>query len=369
MSRLEELTKNLCPDGVEYKPLEDCCIILDRKRKPVTKSARENGEYPYYGANGILDYVSDYIFDGVYVLVGEDGSVITPNGNPVVNWATGKIWVNNHAHIIEEKEGVRLRYIYHYLQTVNVSHLIHGNIPKLTGGDFRALQIPVPPLEVQDEIVRILDNFTNLTAELTAELESRKKQYEFYRDSLLSFEKNGGVQRVKLGDVCDVFTGGEAPSDCIKSEVPDEKHPFAVWGNGKDVYGYSGTYRIDKDAVVISSIGANTGAVYFRKAYFTPIIRLKVIVPKDETVDIRFLFHALSATKIESKSSSVPNMNASEIKSIAILLPSIEEQKIIASILDAFSNLCNEIDNGIPLEINAREKQYKYYRDKLLSFN
>mgnify|MGYP005775597041 CR=1 FL=1 len=179
MSKLEKLMEQYCPKGVEYMPLEKCCEILDKKRKPVTKAAREAGEYPYYGANGIQDYVSDYIFDGVYVLVGEDGSVMTPDGNPVVNWAEGKIWVNNHAHIIAEKDGVLLRYLFHFLQTVNVKPLIHGNIPKLTGGDFRALQIPVPHIEVQREIVRILDNFTELTA--------RQKQYEYYRDLLLTF--------------------------------------------------------------------------------------------------------------------------------------------------------------------------------------
>ena len=189
MSKLKQLITELCPDGVEYKDLEECCIILDNKRKPVTKSVRQSGEYPYYGANGIQDYVADYIFDGIYVLVGEDGSVVTKNGTPVVTWAMGKIWVNNHAHIIEEIEEVLLRYLFHYIQTINVSNLIHGNIPKLTGKDFKALQIPIPPLPVQAEIVRILDNFTELTAELTAELAARKKQYEYYRDKLLTFPK------------------------------------------------------------------------------------------------------------------------------------------------------------------------------------
>lgn len=188
MTKLEKLIQEFCPDGVEFRPLEQCCNILDRKRKPVTKSSREAGKYPYYGANGIQDYVSDYIFDGTFILVGEDGSVITDRGTPVVTWASGKIWVNNHAHIIEGNGTVLLRFLYHYIQTIDVSPLIHGNIPKLTGGDFRALIIPVPPLEVQREIVRILDTFTELTAELTA----RQKQYEYYRDMLLSFGENRG---------------------------------------------------------------------------------------------------------------------------------------------------------------------------------
>ena len=86
MSKLEELIQQYCPEGVEYKNLEDCCVILDSKRKPVTKGQRQYGDYPYYGANGIQDYVSDYLFDGSFVLIGEDGSVRTENGNPIVNW-------------------------------------------------------------------------------------------------------------------------------------------------------------------------------------------------------------------------------------------------------------------------------------------
>ena len=192
MSRLEELIAELCPDGVELRPLEKCCRILDNRRKPVTKAAREFGEYPYYGANGILDYVSDYIFDGTFILVGEDGSVITKSGTPVVTWAEGKIWVNNHAHIIEQAGDVLLRYLFHYIQTIDITTLVHGNIPKLTGRDFKALQIPIPPLPVQSEIVKILDNFAELTAQLqeqlTLELSARKQQYEYYRDKLLTFD-------------------------------------------------------------------------------------------------------------------------------------------------------------------------------------
>jgi len=130
MSKLNDLIEKLCPNGVEYRKLEKCCNILDNKRQPITKASRTKGEYPYYGANGIQDYVADYIFDGKYVLVGEDGSVINENGNPIVTWAEGKIWVNNHAHIIEENDGILLRYLFYYIQTINVRNLIHGNIPK-----------------------------------------------------------------------------------------------------------------------------------------------------------------------------------------------------------------------------------------------
>lgn len=190
INKINVILKEKCPNGVTYKKLEECCNILDRHRKPVTKHARVKGEYPYYGANGIQDYVSDYIFDGTYVLVGEDGSVINKNGNPIVTWAEGKIWVNNHAHIISEVDDVNLRYLYHYLQTVNVSSLIHGNIPKLNQGDFRNLMIAVPPMEVQCEIVHVLDDFTELSAELNA----RERQYMYYSEKLLAFENESNEE-------------------------------------------------------------------------------------------------------------------------------------------------------------------------------
>ena len=111
MTQLETLIQTLCPNGVKFVKLGDCCQILDSQRRPITKSQREAGEYPYYGANGIQDYVADYIFDGVFLLVGEDGSVLTPNGNPVVTWAEGKIWVNNHAHIVQFDDIISMLFV------------------------------------------------------------------------------------------------------------------------------------------------------------------------------------------------------------------------------------------------------------------
>ena len=177
----------------EFNKLGDCCEILDSKREPIKKSKRIKGEYPYYGANGIQDYVSDYLFDGRYVLVGADGSVVNRNGTPITTWAEGKIWVNNHAHIIKETEGVLLRYLYYYIQIINITNLIRGNIPKLNQRDFRNLLIFVPPLEVQKRVVNILDKFekiyNDILDSLSVEIQARQKQYEHYRDKLLTFKE------------------------------------------------------------------------------------------------------------------------------------------------------------------------------------
>lgn len=195
MNTIKQLIEKYCPEGVEYKKLGEVCEILDSQRKPVAKGKREKGKYPYYGANGIQDYVNNYIFDGTYLLIGEDGSVINADKTPVLNWASGKIWVNNHAHILAEKDNALLRFIYYALQCINVSDIVRGTPPKLNQANLRSIEIPVPPLSVQREIVRILDNFTSLEAELEAELEARRKQYEYYRDQLLSFKHlTGGGQ-------------------------------------------------------------------------------------------------------------------------------------------------------------------------------
>lgn len=193
MSKISDLVAKLCPNGVEYKKLGECVRILDSQRKPVTKKDRVAGAYPYYGANGVQDFVNEYLFDGESLLVGEDGSVINKDNSPVLTWAVGKIWVNNHAHVLKEQEGVLLRYVFYALQTQDVSSVVRGMPPKLNQENLRNILIPVPPLEVQREVVEVLDKFALLTAELTAELEKRKKQYEHYRDKLLKFTQGGGV--------------------------------------------------------------------------------------------------------------------------------------------------------------------------------
>ena len=177
-----------------------------------------------------------------------------------------------------------------------------------------------------------------------------------------------GSVGLRLDELCDIIVGGEVPAGSIKGGHADQEHLYPIWGNGKDIYGYASTYTVENDAVCISSIGANTGAVYFHKGKFTPIIRLKVLVPKMEGIDNRFLFHAVSTVEFAPKKSSVPNMSANDIKQTIISIPSLDEQRRIADILDRFEIICNDINKGISAEIEARNRQYEFYRDQLLSF-
>lgn len=191
---LQRRTDMLNGGGLKLVSLSEACEILDNLRKPITKSKRTQGIYPYYGANGIQDYVNEYIFDGDFLLMGEDGSVINKDNSPVLNWVSGKFWVNNHAHILKEKSNTtNLRFVFFYLQTCDVSSIVRGVPPKINQQNLKTIQIPLPPLSVQEEIVELLDKFDTLTNDLTsgipAEIEARKKQYEYYREQLLSFRE------------------------------------------------------------------------------------------------------------------------------------------------------------------------------------
>ncbi len=386
MSKLEELIQELCPDGVETFPLEECCNILDKKRKPVTKNSREKGEYPYYGANGVQDYVSDYIFNGKFVLVGEDGSVITKSGTPVVTWAEGKIWVNNHAHVIEEKSGTMLRYLYFYIQTIDVTSLIHGNIPKLTGRDFRSLKIALPPLEIQREIVSILDNFTNLTAELTAELTARKTQYAYYRDNLLTTKPQWN--HVKILDMLSqpITDGPHTTPQFVQNGVPFISVD-SIW-DGKIHFekrrGYiteefdeecCKKYKPQKNDVYMVKSGSTTGKVAFvdtdiRFNIWSPLAAMRV----NEKNSARFLFYLLQTERVQkqvkAKSShgSQPNLGMRELEQFEVDIPPLDVQNRIVNVLDNFEKICSDLNIGLPAEIEARQKQYEYHRDKLLTF-
>ena len=174
--------------------LDKISINRDSQRKPVTSSKREAGEIPYYGASGIVDYVKDYIFDGDYLLVSEDGANLLARSTPIAFSISGKTWVNNHAHILEFPNYHTRKFVEYYLNSIDLSPFISGGAqPKLNQKNLNKIDIPVPPLSEQQRIVDILDRFdalcNDITSGLPAEIEARKKQYEYYRDKLLTFKE------------------------------------------------------------------------------------------------------------------------------------------------------------------------------------
>ena len=179
-----------------YAPvkLEDIAENLDSKRKPITSSNRVAGKYPYYGASGIVDYVDNYIFDGDYLLISEDGANLLSRSTPIAFSISGQNWVNNHAHVICFENSATRKFVEYYLNSIDLAPYISaGAQPKLNKANLNKITIPLPTLVEQERIVTILDKFNALCNDLSiglpAEIEKRQKQYEYYRDKLLTFKK------------------------------------------------------------------------------------------------------------------------------------------------------------------------------------
>ncbi|GAA7772905.1 hypothetical protein HpBT0202_03210 [Helicobacter pylori] len=419
MHKIEHLLQTLAPKGVEFRKLGEVCEILDNRRIPIAKNKRNPGIYPYYGANGIQDYIDSYIFDGDFVLVGEDGSVINKDNTPVVNWASGKIWVNNHAHVLQTKNELKLKFLYFYLQTIDVSYCVAGTPPKINQENLKKITIPIPPLEIQQEIVKILDAFTELNTELNTELKARKKQYEYYQNMLLDFNDANqnhkdakmsaktypkrlktllqtlapkGVEFRKLGDIgefygglvgkskksfsqgnkfyvpyINVFNNPQLDLNALESVQIGDKEKQNTIQLGDVLFTGSSenledcamscvvTQKIEKDIYLNSFC---FGFRFFDKNLFNP----------------SFLKHFLRDYNFRKNISKVANgvtrFNVSKqlLSKITIPIPPLEIQQEIVKILDQFLALTTDLLAGIPAEIEARKKQYEYYREKLLTF-
>jgi len=171
-------------DEVEWKTLGEIAINHDSKRKPISANKRIVGKYPYYGASGITDHINDYIFDGDYLLVSEDGANLVSRVTPIAFSVSGKVWVNNHAHVLEFGSYVERKFVEYYLNMINLSsYLSTAAQPKLTQRNLNRIPIPIPPLDQQERIVSILDKFDALVNDISiglpAEIEARQKQYEY----------------------------------------------------------------------------------------------------------------------------------------------------------------------------------------------
>ncbi len=401
MSQLNYLEKLLDGVEVEWTTLgnEHAVEIANSGRKPVKAALRLAGETPYYGANNIQDYVDGYTHDGEFVLIAEDGSASLENYS--IQYATGRFWANNHVHVVRGKEVINTRYLYHYLCIVNfVPFLSGGGRAKLTKGKLVDIPLPIPcpdspekSLAIQAEIVRILDAFTALTAELTAELNMRKKQYNHYRDQLLSFDLSadqageGDVEWKRLEEIGHIVTG-RTPKSSDKSAWGDDVDfvtPSDIKNGMRNITCPSRRLsaegaasmpkvRIPSGSLLVTCIGADMGKTVINANDCIPNQQINAITLTDDNVQVGYLFHVLTAMREtlrrqgELGGGTMPLINKSDFSKIVVPVPSYEEQNRIATILDKFDALTNSITEGLPREIELRQKQYEYYRDLLLSF-
>ncbi len=379
-SKIEKLIAEHCPKGVEFKKLGEVCEIADNKRKPVASSLRVAGKIPYYGANNIQDYVEGFTHEGDYVLIAEDGSASLENYS--IQFASGKFWANNHVHVVRGCNELNNKFLFHYLRSMNfVPYLTGGTRAKLTKGKMLEIKIPIPPLDIQQEVAKILNTFTKLEAELEAELEARKKQYEHYRSELLTFKDGTERERVRwaalseigkvsmckrifknqtsaTGDIpfYKIGTFGKEPDAFISQEIFDE---------------YRKKYSFPKKGDVLISASGTIGrmVIYDGKPAYFQDSNIIWIDNDESKVLNKFLYYLYAIVKWQTEGGTIKRLYNDNLKKIKIPVPSLDEQKRVVSVLDKFDALVNDISIGLPAELSARRSQYEYYRGKLLTFN
>lgn len=369
MSKFEEMIQVHCPNGVPFKTLDELAENCDNARKPISSGNRISGMYPYYGASGIVDYVDGYIFDGEYLLVSEDGANLLARSTPIAFSIFGRNWVNNHAHVLKFENSITRKFVEYYINAIDLTPYITGAAqPKLNKKNLNTIPIPVPPMDVQHEIVRVLDNFTELIELLTTELKKRNEQYMAISNTIFERIKQNENMYV-LSDVC-VIEKGKTP---IQKAVPGE-YPLVVTTSERKT---NNIYQFDAEALcipLVSSRGHGVAClnhVYYQDGKFALGNILCAVIPKDVTIiSAKYLYYYFEHTKDFTlvplmKGGANVALHISDIEKIKIPIPSLDDQKNIVKQLDIFNSYCN---NELPAEFEARKQQYEYYRDKLLTF-
>lgn len=369
MSKINQLIQNHCPAGVEYKKLEDVLTI---------KNGRDykqfgDGDVPVYGSGGIMTYINTAVYDKPSVLIPRKGSLDKLYYVDTPFWNVDTIFYTDiDTSLVEPK------YIYYYLEGQHLERLNKaGGVPSLTQAVLNKVQLPVPPLEVQREIVRILDNFTSLTAELQAELQARKKQYEYYRDELLKPQEK--IPMVTLGEIGRVRMCKRILKEQTNSigDVPFYK--IGTFGKKADAFitqelfeEYKKKYSYpEKGDILISCSGTIGRTIIFdgKPSYFqdSNIVWLE----HDETKVLnKYLMYCYSKQPWKiSTGGTISRLYNDNILKAKIPVPSLNVQKRLVEVLDNFEKICSDLNIGLPAEIEARQKQYEYYRDALLSFD
>ncbi|MCW1247491.1 restriction endonuclease subunit S [Pseudomonas sp. SAICEU22] len=398
MSGANFVSKLLDGVAVEWTVLGDerFLEVANAERRPVKASLRISGEVPYYGANNIQDYVDGYTHDGEYVLIAEDGSSSLESYS--VQYASGKFWANNHVHVVRGKQGLNTKFLYHYLRVVDfIPYLPNKDRAKLTKGEMVKIHVPIPcpgnpkkSLEIQAEIVRILDSFTELTSELTAkltaELADRKKQYSYYLEQLLSFE-GGEVEWKTLPEMSLDFGRGKSKHRPRNDErLYGGNIPFIqtgdIRGAARIITSYDQTYselglkqsKLWPKGALCITIAANiaeTSILGFDACFPDSVIGFVPDPSKTSSAYVEFVLQATKAKLAEKgkeRSSAQSNINLGTFEQLKLPFPSLVEQARIVAILDKFDAMINSISEGLPREIELRQKQYEYYRGLLLSF-
>ena len=384
MKNLETLIQELCPDGVEFVKLGEVCEIK-RGIRVVKKDLQETGKIPVYQNSLVpLGYKDEFNYPSNVAFV------ISAGAAGDVGYSQVPFWAADDCLTITCPSNIENKYVYYFLKNYEYklkSKVRKASIPRLSRKVVDDLEIPLPPIEVQTEIVRILDKFTSLEAELEAELDCRKRQYEYYRDKLLSFDNVGGqeVKWKKIGEFCDTLSG--FPFDSSKFQTSgiklmrgkNVKRGYFDFNEDDDRYWESPDglekYLLQDKDIIISMDGSLVGKSFamLSKKHLPLLLVQRVAKKKKKSVNQIYLFHNIAhrfSGYVDKKKTggAIPHVSMKDIQNFSIPVPSLQEQERIATILDRFESLTTSLQSGLPAEIAARRQQYEHYRDKLLTF-
>lgn len=382
MSKLEKLIQQYCPDGVEYKALGEVTIM--KRGTSATKGIMQAGNIPVIsGGRQPAFYCNASNRTGEVITVAGSGA-----GAGYVQYWNEPIFVCD-AFSIQGNETLNTKYVYYILTSIQekiYSTKKGGGVPHVHISSIDKFEIPVPPLPVQEEIVRILDAFTELQAELQAELQKRKQQYNYYRDNLLSFEGRTDVEWKKLGEIASIKTGRRF----VRTDIRESGVPCFHYGDIYTYYGLTATQTkgyLDEELakklrfaqpndVVVVCAGENDMDIGVGVAWLgdEPAVVHDACCILHHNQSPRYISHFLRThnyhlqMKKYVKNGKISSLPASGLAEALIPLPSFEEQQRIADILDQFDTLTNDLTSGLPAEMEKRRQQYEFYRDKLLTF-
>lgn len=363
------IKKLLQGQAVEWRALGEVAIIKTGQPISKNKIANNEGVYPVINSGREpLGFINEWNTEN-------DPIGITTRGAGVgsVTWQENKYFRGNLNYSVTIKDNSKLmvRFLYHIL--LEYEKQIHElctftGIPALNASNLRNLKIPIPPLSVQSQIVQILDTFTELNDQLTAELSMRQKQYQYYRDLLLSEHELAkvGFEWKTLGKLGIINRGKRV----VKSQLTTEG-VYPVYQNSLQPLGYFDKSNVKANTTFMITAGAAGEIGYSNCAFWSADDCYYFDCPKD-VLDDRFLYHSLKKqqNKIFSqvRKASIPRLGRNSVENIKIPIPPLSVQSQIVAILDTFDTLTQSISEGLPKEIQLCQKQYEYYRERLLNF-
>jgi len=351
-------------EGWEIKKLIEVCENLDSKRVPITQNKRVAGDIPYYGASGIVDYVEDYLFDEDLLLISEDGANLLARTYPIAFSISEKTWVNNHAHVLRFEEMTTQKFIEYYFNSIKLDDYISGMAqPKLNQKSLNSIQIPIPPLTEQKQIVAILDQafeaIDQAKANIEKNVQNAKELFQSKLNEIFS-QKGEGWEEKRLNEISENWDNKRIP--ITKSKRIKGKTPYY---GASGIVDYVEGYLFDDDLLLVSEDGANllarTYPIAFSISGRTWVNNHAHILKFPSMTTQVFVEYYINSIKLDDFISGMaqPKLNQAKLNSIPIPIPSIGVQKEIIKKIEALDISRSSITDKYKIKIDSLEELRK----------